>query len=669
MKLHLVLLVLLAVLPGLTVQAQELEKQQGVARDAVLVYNPDFFAASRPATAEDMVERLPGFQLDNGDNVRGFAGAGGNVLIDGARPASKTDNVSSVLGRIQAGRVSHVELIRGGAPGIDMQGHSVVANVILSDEATRQQSLLARTYFFEGGPTLPSGRYEFSSSDNGTNWGFNIGRSLSINDSTGTGTLVRRDGSGQVTDIEQRENKFDGGGWSGRADWAAPVAAGRLEITGGASINDFEEWTQYVAPTSQRHFDFAQENRDADLGVRAEQNLSETMTLEARLIQNQRRIESVSSALMGTTLQRFNTERETGESIVRSVLRWQPTDRMKVESSAELAYNVLDTEQNFTVDGQNVALPQSTTKVNELRTEIAAIATWQRSDSLTLEAGARLERSRIRQSGSASAERSFFYPKPRLAMTWDFTENHQLRLRLERELGQLNFNDFAASSSLTNNEVLGGNLDLRPEQRWVSEAVLERRLSADAVLSLTLRHDEISHVVDVLPLEDGLTAIGNIGDGSLDRVELDLRLPLDRIGLSGGRLTLNARYDHARVNDPTTGRERQISDVRPFTGSANFEQDLPTWNLVWGLDYTPYFRETTFNPDQRRDVELRHYLTAFGEYTFSDSFTARVEYTVWDDFRINRQSWSDRVMQTIAFSEQERVNPRNFIQMRLRKTF
>lgn len=661
------LIILLVTVMGLDVHAQT--PGENLNREAVLVYKPDFFAASSPSTAEDMVDRLPGFQIDDGEDVRGFAGAGGNVLINGARPASKSDDVSSVLGRVQADRVSHIELIRGGAPGIDMQGHSVVANVILTREATRQQSLLARSMFFEGGPTLPAGRYEFSTSEEGKSWGFNIGRNISMTDSSGTGTLVRRDGAGVITDIESRENRFDGGGWSGRADWAAPVAAGRLELTGGASINDFEEWTQYVAPTAQRQFEFEMENRNADLGVRAEQPLSDTMTLEARLIQNQRRNESVSTAMIDSTFQQFNTERDTGESIVRSVLRWQPTSTLKVESSAELAYNVLDTTQSFTVDGRNVPLPLSTTRVNELRTEISSGATWQRSDTLTLEAGARLERSRIRQSGGGSAERSFFYAKPRLAMTWDFAHNHQLRLRLERELGQLNFNDFAASSSLTNNEVLGGNLDLRPEQRWISEAVFERRFSDDVVLSLTLRHDEISHVVDVVPLDDGLTAIGNIGDGSLDRAAVDLRLPLDRLGLHGGRLTLNAQYDHTRVTDPTTGRERQISDVKPFTGSVNFEQDLPVWNLVWGLDYTPYFRDTTFNPDQRRGIELRDYLTVFGEYTLSDSFTARLEYTMWDDFRITRQSWSDRVLQTVAYTEEERVNPRNFLQIRLRKTF
>ncbi|MEX2333819.1 MAG: TonB-dependent receptor, partial [Pseudohongiella sp.] len=476
-------------------------------------------------------------------------------------------------------------------------------------------------------------------------------------------------GTGVITDTETREDKFDGGGWSGRVDWAAPVAAGRLELTGGANINDFEEWTQYVGASSSRRFEFEQDNRNADVGVRAEQTLSSATTLEARLIQNLRRSESVSTALVGTSLQQFDTKRDTGESILRSVLRWQRSDRLKIESSAELAYNMMDTTQSFTLNGQPVPLPLSTTQVNELRAEISSIATWQRSDTLTLEAGARLERSRIRQSGGGSAERSFFYPKPRLAMTWDFADNHQLRLRLERELGQLNFNDFAASSSLTNNEVLGGNLDLRPEQRWVSEAVFERRFSDEAVLSLTLRHDEISHVVDVLPLDDGLTAIGNIGDGTLDRAAIDVRLPLDRVGVRGGRLTLNARYDHARVTDPTTGHERQISEVRPFTGSVNVEQDLPTLNLVWGVNYTPYFRDTNFNPDQRRSFELHDYVTVFGEYSISDSFTARLEYTVWDDFRLTRQSWSDRVLQSVVYTEEERVNPRNFLQLRVRKTF
>ncbi len=37
----------------------------------VLVFTPDFFAAQRPNTALDMVNRVPGFSIDNGSGARG----------------------------------------------------------------------------------------------------------------------------------------------------------------------------------------------------------------------------------------------------------------------------------------------------------------------------------------------------------------------------------------------------------------------------------------------------------------------------------------------------------------------------------------------------------------------------------------------------------------------
>ena len=77
-----------------------------------------------------MINNLPGFVFDDGDSVRGFAGAAGNVLIDGVRPTSKSDDLYSILRRIPASQVERIDLIRGGAPGVDMQGKTVMANVI-----------------------------------------------------------------------------------------------------------------------------------------------------------------------------------------------------------------------------------------------------------------------------------------------------------------------------------------------------------------------------------------------------------------------------------------------------------------------------------------------------------------------------------------------------------
>ena len=84
--------------------------------DGVISYPPAFFAAQQPPSALDMVQRLPGFAFSAGDAIRGYEGGGGNVLIDGQRPASKTDNLEELLRRIPAGQVERIDLIRGGAP-------------------------------------------------------------------------------------------------------------------------------------------------------------------------------------------------------------------------------------------------------------------------------------------------------------------------------------------------------------------------------------------------------------------------------------------------------------------------------------------------------------------------------------------------------------------------
>src|SRR5690606_2302367 len=66
--------------------------------DGALVFQPDFFAAAHPADAYDMIRRLPGFTLIEGDeDVRGFGGARGNVLFDGRAPASKEESLAELL--------------------------------------------------------------------------------------------------------------------------------------------------------------------------------------------------------------------------------------------------------------------------------------------------------------------------------------------------------------------------------------------------------------------------------------------------------------------------------------------------------------------------------------------------------------------------------------------
>jgi hypothetical protein len=146
-------------------------------------------------------------------------------------------------------------------------------------------------------------------------------------------------------------------------------------------------------------------------------------------------------------------------------------------------------------------------------------------------------------------------------------------------------------------------------------------------------------------------------------------MPLDFLGLQDTRLMMKAQYDHTRVTDPATGNRRQISGVRPFTGNIQFEQDVQRLDLTWGVEYTPHFRDTNFNPDQRRSFELNNYWVVYAEKTLGRDVTARLQVTVWDDFRIKREMWADRSTQTLAFCEDLRIDPRDFIRLTVRKAF
>jgi hypothetical protein len=170
-----------------------------------------------------MVARIPGFQIDGGNNVRGFAGTAGNLLIDGKRPASKSDSVDSVVSRIPAGQVDRIEVIRGGAPGIDMQGQSVVANIIVRAGNTSQQVLtLGDQIFLQGGDHLPSASYQVTRTMGRRSFDFTVSRGTNLDDSTGRGQRIRRNAAGTIISEETVGTEGDGAPYSARGSVKTP---------------------------------------------------------------------------------------------------------------------------------------------------------------------------------------------------------------------------------------------------------------------------------------------------------------------------------------------------------------------------------------------------------------------------------------------------------------
>lgn len=647
----------------------------GATDQGVLVFTPDFFAAQRPNTALDMVERIPGFSVEDGDGSRGFEGAVGNVLVNGARPASKTDRGSAVLGRTLARQVERIELIRGGAPGIDMQGYPVVVNVILRNEASRQHVVEVTPYLFEGdGTNMVSARYQFTARDGERSWSLTLSDGADVDDSNGGGTSVRRDAAGQVLRRERFREDDYGGGTSVRGNYAGPMLGGRIDLTARLGVNDYHEESELTGDDVRRLSGFDWDGESGEIGAVYTWPLRAGLTSETRFIHEFGTSESVavSSRRTGGVAapeQRFAATDESGETILRSLLQIERSPRLSVETGAEVAYNMLEVDQAFSVGGAPVPLPSDQIKVEETRGEVFARATWRPRTDLTLEGGLRLEASTIRQSGDADAEKTLYYAKPRVLATWTPMARIQLRLRLEREVGQLDFDDFAASAELEDDTVFGGNVDLEPEQRWIAELALERRFLGDGIIAVTLRHDEIRDVIDRLPLDGGLSAVGNIGDGTLDRLDVNIVVPLDRIGFSGGQVGFRNTWNQSEVIDPTTGETRPISSLRRSQAVISVQQDLERWRLQWGAAWLPLLGNTSYDPDQTSGFRGRDFLELWAEYKPTTAWAIRAQLTVWDDFVAFREVYSDRSARRIDFVETRDIDPRTFLQVRMRRTF
>jgi hypothetical protein len=641
----------------------------------VLVFEPAFFAAQRPNTALDMINRVPGFVADDGNGARGFEGAVGNILINGSRPASKNDKGTNVLGRTPANQVDHIELIRGGAPGVDMQGYSVVVNVVLKKGVNRQSILTLNPVLFDGGQDVYGGSYQFTATNGATSWGVTLSDSTSTSDSNGEGRNVRHDGAGRLIRDEAFVNDSWGGGRSIRGNYAGPVAGGKLEATARYGVNDWQQWQELTSPTTFRRSAYAEESTSGELGLTYIRPMNPGWTLESRAIHSFESFDNASTGdetLSGASApqQRFVADGDSSESILRGLLRYERFTALTLEAGGEAAYNMLDVKQAFSVGGVGVPLPSASVKVEEVRGEAFGKATWRVNPKLTLEGGLRLETSTIKQSGDADNEESFFYAKPRFLASWTPMADNQVRFRIEREVGQLDFEDFAASSDLEDNTVYGGNVDLEPEQRWISELTYERRFWEQGVVSIGYRHDEIIGVIDRLPLPGGLSATGNIGDGTLDRLSMNIVVPTDRLGITGGRFTFKNDWNETHVTDPTTGKDRPISEIRPTQANIGFQQDIVSWKIQWGVNWLPLLGQGTYDVDQTNVWRGANYLELFTEYKPTPTLAIRVQLNLWDDFTIRRTVFADRAPErAVAFVEDRAIDPRTFVTLRLRKTF
>lgn len=598
---------------------------------SVIRYPPEFFAAAGPQNAFEMVQRLPGFSIETGDAVRGFEGAAGNVLIDGERPTSKSDNLEEILKRLPASQVARIDLIRGGAPGIDMQGKSVLANVVRKTGGGFRGVVAFSNNSVYDGRNKQGYRLEGSGKLGDRAWEVGILVGSGIDDGAGEGPHIILDPAGRPLQLGQVDSEGNAVQITLTGAVESPVMGGRLRLNTRLAQNPFDYDEVDVVSLPARLVEtthFFDDIRQGEFGARYTRGLFDKATMEMVGLA-QRKEEVVGQRFSnGTTGNDFRLESQTGETIGRGVVKYRWSETLSLEAGGEAAFNWLESETRFAQAGVAVRLPAADVRVEETRHEVFAKGTWRPRPSLTVEAGIRREGSDIASTGDVALEKSLTFTKPRIALTWAPNDRTQLRLRFERIVGQLNFRDFVASSSASTGLLTAGNPDLEPEQAWVSEAAVERRFLGSGAVVLTIRHSALTDVVDRAPIfgpSGVFDAPGNIGDGTKDELIANLTLPLDRFGVKGAQVKAASTWRRSAVTDPTTGEEREISNLKPQEWELQFTHDLPAWRLNWGITAYSQFRETSYRFDQIEHFKLKTFVIPFVEYRIRPDLVVRAE--------------------------------------------
>lgn len=595
----------------------------------VTAYGPSFFAQAQPYSAFDMLTLLPGYKFSDVDpDIRGYAGAAGNILIDGSRPASKHETLESLLRRIPASTVGRIELIRAGAPGIDMQGQTVLANIVRVRGAQSRASAELGYASYQRGLSAPRLAAELSRQAGDNVLELSGAAYRTIDDEHGSGERPRISADGTVT----RDGRYvqDEGARVAEltAGYQHEAETGKLSMHAafkreqfGADIVD----DRIVPEPSLITVEEFNNIRSSELGAHYNRPMAGGLLLELFAIQRNARERGGERAAEGGELSSAREDSDASESIVRGALR-RIDRQMALEGGLEAALNVLDSRSGLNENGIEVPLPAAAVRVEERRGEAFATATWQLNAKWMFEAGSRFEFSELRQSGDSSLSKTFFFPKPRALVSWAATPTDQWRLLIEREVGQLDFADFVSSASLSAQTVTAGNPALEPGQTWRAELAWERHFTHGAAVVLAARHEKITDLVDRVPVSGPtpFDGVGNIGDGERDELEINLTLPLEWPGLPATHVRVDALWRNSRAIDPATGETRRISDDVPLEATLRLTQDLPRWRAHWGLVVELASLSTEYRFNEIRTDRLGTTVDAFVEFEPAPAWNVRL---------------------------------------------
>jgi len=652
------------------------------------VYTPADFARFAPRNALDMIRQVPGFSIVTSDQGRGLGQASDNVLIDGERHTSKSDDLFAYLSRITTNRIERIEIVDGatlGIPGLSGQ----VANVITKGAAISGRFEYRAVWRPRYAKTsYGGGEISLSGSTPRLEW------TVALNHGTGRGGA----GGGQgatITDglgnlLEHRDVLIQFVGEfprvSGTLKWDGPGSmVANFNANYSRSYNDFsnDEGRDLITGTDlfrdldNRNRGYAYEfGGDVDFALGP--GRLKLIGLE-RFNHNRLRVDSVfiyaNSA--PSTGSRFAQDSESGERIGRAEYRWDMLGG-NWQLDVEAAFNRLDqVGRLFTLDASGdfaeIPFPNGSGGVTEDRYELALNHNRTLAPGLSIQLSGGGEYSKLVQTGAGGLARTFWRPKGSATLAWTPTQGLDLSLKVARTVGQLAFGDFLANVNLGQNTGNAGNALLVPQQAWEADFEIRKNLGPWGSATLRAYGRRIEDYIDIIPVAGGESRGNILGDATLYGASLNATVNLDPLGWKGAKITANGRLEDSALPDPLTAIDRPFSSHNYTGGEVSLRYDVPEsdWAMGGGFNWNvnrPYVRLFEVGQDYEGPV----YTFAFIEN--KDVFGLTVNLNVFN--LTGGQGLFDRTVYTglrdrspIAFVERRRLDVSTIYRITVRGSF
>jgi outer membrane receptor for ferrienterochelin and colicins len=637
--------------------------------DSSVRYPSSYFAEWAPVTAQDMINRIPGVSSGGGGGGGGYgggrggrglgAGGGDQILIDGKRMAGKGNQSRDQLGRISAGQVDYIELIRGTSAELDVRSSGQIINVVLFEALdTDTISYQANSDRYIDGEIVPGGSIAYSGQSGAFNYLFSGQAEPRYEHYTSKETS--RLGDWSFNDEVREERVRD------RTDYTLSTNLGyeiserssvRLNGLYGVQDNTTEvtRWTTDLRtnPTTlaMQREDVPEDQNNWEIGGDYEYNFASGQRFKVIFVTNendQANVRERYNVLNGGAESKnlyLATASTTRERIVRGSYSMNVFRGQDIEFGAERAQTILDSSLRYAVNSSTGTpsaafgglVPQKVSNANstveEIRVEPFLVHNWQLNPRMTLESSLVYETSQITQTGDVYNQRDFAFLKPKVDFRFDVTPTFQLNWNAERTVMQLSFNDFVAASDSQDNDsnTLPGNSNLKQEQVFITRLGFEYRLADDiGVIDGDVRwmkHVDVIDRIDVSTPTSILSTNGNIGDGYMYGLNLNASLRMKMIGLPNLLVTSSFSVQDAEIKDPFLGIDRRFTNYNRGRTMIGFRHDIPSLRLNYGMDWNNRFDGNMVKYDVD-DIEYSAgdpHINAFVEFVAFDGITFRFD--------------------------------------------